>query len=269
MLIRKFFWIQANIILFFFSFAFAKEIKAPYLTAASAVIVRLGDGTILYEKNSLLRLPPASTTKVMTVLIALEAFDMGKEVLIRSRAAEVEPTKAGLSEGTRYAMRDLIKACLMTSANDAAVSIAEEIAGSEENFAELMNKKARELGMKDTLFVNATGLPDNKDPYTTAYDLTILMREAVKDSLFVKIANLKATTIKGSNGREICLYNHNKMLWRKKGVIGKTGYTLNAKHCFVGIDTSQDSQVAFAILASRKPWDDISRLLEHSRHLQK
>lgn len=250
-------------------FIFAKELNSPSLTASSAVIVRSGDGTILYGKSPLLKLSPASTAKVMTVLIALEDLNLNKQILISSNAAGVEPTKVWLREGATYTMRDLIKAALINSANDASIAIAEAISGSEEKFVSIMNQKARELGMKDTLFVNASGLPDKKKSYTTTYDLTILMREAVRDSLFVKIANLKEVAIKGSNGKKIYLRNHNKMLWRKPGVIGKTGYTLKAKHCFVGLDTSPNNPVAFAILASKSPWKDVEKILEFSRYLEK
>ncbi len=262
------------IILYCLAFIFspvtiALEKKAPHITARSAAIVRTSDGVMLYGKSPFLKLPPASTAKVMTVLIALKDFNPAKEVFISSNAANIEPTRAGLREGDRFAMRDLIKAALISSANDAAVAIAEEIAGSEEEFVILMNKKAKELGMRDTVFANATGLPDKKDFYTTAYDLTVLMREAAEDSLFVKIANIKEAVITQGNGRKIYLRNHNKMLWRKPGVIGKTGYTETARHCFVGLDTSQDTPVAFAILCSRKPWDDTKNILIYSRYFGK
>lgn len=248
---------------------FAKELAAPSLTARSAVIVRNDDGALLYGKSPLSKLPPASTAKVMTVLIALEALDLNKQVLISPKAVAIEPTKAGLAQGATYAMRDLIKAALINSANDAAAAIAEGIAGSEERFVCLMNKKAAELGMKDTVFVNATGLPDKKKCTTTTYDLTILMREAAKNSLFLKIANLKDATIIGSDSKKIYLRNHNKMLWRRPGIIGKTGYTLRARHCFVGMDTSVDNPVAFAILSSRSLWGDVEKIVEFSRYLEK
>lgn len=247
----------------------AEEIKSPYLTARSAVIVRASDGAILYGKSPLTRLPPASTTKIMTALIVLEGFDLDKEVTISAKAANIEPTRAGLREGVAYTIRDLIKASLISSANDAAVAIAEGLAGSEEEFVALMNKKAKALGMKNTLFVNATGLPDTIKPYSTTYDLTILMREACSLPLFIKIMNMKEAVIKGSDGKTIDLRNHNKMLWRKAGVIGKTGYTFNARHCFVGMDTSPDNPVAFAILSSKKPWDDIKTILILSQALKK
>lgn len=247
----------------------AEEIKSPYLTARSAVIVRASDGVVVYGKSPLLKLHPASITKIMTAVITLEGFELDKEVVISAKAANIEPTRAGLSKGARYSIRDLLKASLLSSANDAAVAIAEGIAGSEEEFAAIMNKKARALGMKDTLFVNATGLPDTIKPYSTAYDLTTLMREACRLPLFIKIMNLKEAVIKGSDGKTIELRNHNKMLWRKPGVIGKTGYTFSARHCFVGMDLSTDNPLAFAILSSKKPWDDIRKLLIFSQSLKK
>jgi D-alanyl-D-alanine carboxypeptidase (penicillin-binding protein 5/6) len=255
--------------IFYTPFILAKEIRVPYLTARSAVIVRASDGAILYGKSPLLRLSPASTTKVMTALIVLEGFDLDKEVVISAKAVNVEPTKAGLSKGVKYTIRDLLKACLLSSANDAAVAIAEGIAGSEEEFAALMNKKAGDLGMKDTRFVNASGLPDTQKPYSTTYDLTILMRAACQYPLFIKMMNMKEAVIKGNDGKTIDLRNHNKMLWRKPGVIGKTGYTFRARHCFVGMDFSQDNPVAFAILGAKKPWEDIGKLLSYGQSLKK
>lgn len=254
-------------IFLFPSLSLANQIKPPYLTAASAIIVRTGDGAILYGKNHSLKLLPASTTKVMTALIVLGGFSLDKGVIISAKAVNVEPTKAGLSKGASYAIRDLLKACLLSSANDAAVAIAEGIAGSEREFAVLMNKKARELGLKDTLFVNATGLPDTQKPYSTAYDLALLMQAAAKNPIFVKIMNLKEAVITGSDGKTIELRNHNKMLWRKPGVIGKTGYTFKARHCYVGLDFSAAPAVVFAILYSRKPWEDIKRLLNFKASL--
>lgn len=255
--------------LFFSAFLFAEGMPLPSLTARSAVIVRNIDGAILYGKAPLSRLPPASTAKVMTVLIALETLDMGKEVRISSKAANTEPTKLWLAEGEIYAGRDLIKAALINSANDAAVAIAEAVSGTEEKFARVMNKKAAELNMKDTFFTNATGLPDEREPYTTVYDLTILMREAGKNSLFVKIANLKEAAIEGTNGRKFYLKNHNKMLWRGCSVIGKTGYTRKARHCFAGLDTSSDNPVAFAMLGSRSLWRDVENMIKISKNLKK
>ncbi|MCM8762976.1 MAG: D-alanyl-D-alanine carboxypeptidase, partial [Candidatus Omnitrophica bacterium] len=148
---------------------------------------------------------------------------------------------------------------------------AESIAGSEENFARLRNRKANALGMRYTHFVNASGLPDKKRrQYSTAYDLALLMRYALRNKIFDRIISTKSAVISGSDGKRIYLTNHNKLLkTQPKFIVGKTGYTLEAKHCFLGADYGVRKNIVFSILYSRNPWQDIKRLAVYGLRLEK
>jgi D-alanyl-D-alanine carboxypeptidase len=140
--------------------------------------------------------------------------------------------------------------------------LAEGISGSEREFSNLMNQKAKSLGMNNTLFINASGLPErNKKQYTTAYDLTILMRRAAKDSRIDQMMGVTTAYIYGSDGSAIFIKSHNKMLWKlPKFVKGKTGWTFASRHTFVGTDYADNKKITFAMLSSKEPWIDIERL---------
>lgn len=232
------------------------------VSARSAVIVDAKNGKILYEKNPGMKLPPASTTKVMTVLVVLDKASPREEVTITAEDAAVETSKAGLTVGAKYNVGDLILASLIASSNDAAVALARHVAGNEEAFAALMNEKAKKLGMHDTCFVNATGLPDKKKKqYSTAGDLTKLLRQATRDKRIDRAMEHMTAVIRGSDGVDIVLKNHNKMLWKApKFVKGKTGWTFAARHTFVGTNFGRDKKITFAMLGSTQPWVDIQRL---------
>ena len=260
--------IQALLLLFFLtaqccsSYGFAHSGRVPALSAVSAVVVDSQNGGILYSKNANLRLPPASTTKVMTALIALEKLPFQRQIPVSTHASNIAPSKAGLAAGVSYKAIDLVIASLVSSSNDAAVALAEAISGNEKEFAVLMNNKARSLGMKDTKFINPTGLTERgRTQYSTAMDLTKLMRVAAKNKLIDQIMGFTTVTIRGSDGKEIFIRSHNKMLWRTPRFIkGKTGWTFASRHTFVGTNYSPDKKITFAMLHSRKPWADIEHL---------
>ncbi len=241
---------------------FAQDPRAPILSAKSAIVVNPDNGRILYSKNPHMRLPPASTAKVMTAVLALENLPLNKKIIISSRATRVAPSKVNLTEKARYKVSDLLVAMLVASSNDAAVSLAEAVAGSEGAFVDLMNAKAKSLGMNDTYFVNATGLTEKRHrQYSTVTDLTRLMRHAVKDKSIDRILGIQTATIRGSDGKPIFIKSHNKMLWRApRFVKGKTGWTFASRHTFVGTDYAADKQIVFALLSSKEPWLDIKRL---------
>ena len=242
-----------------------------FVTAKSCVVVDMQDGMILYGKLPNLKLPPASTTKVMTVLLARERLPMGRKIMVSRSAANVPNSKAGLMVGAQYSAEDLVTASLVSSSNDAAVALAEAIAGSEGEFVKLMNLKARELGMNNTFFVNATGLTDrSRKQYATAYDLAKLMRVAVKDRRIDEILGISETTITGSDGKVIALRAHNKMLWKTPQFVkGKTGWTTASRHTFVGTNYAPNKSIAFAILSSQNPWADIERLANFGLALER
>lgn len=237
------------------------SVQKPVVTAKSAVILN-GNGGILYSKNPHLRLPPASTTKVMTALVVMDRLKMDKMVTISKRAWGVAPSKAGLVPGAQYSVKDLLTAILVASSNDAAVALAEATAGSEWEFVTLMNQKAKKLGMNNTRFVNASGLTDKKrTQYSTAYDLALLMRQAVKNKWIDQTMAVTKTSITGSDGTVLPLRAHNKMLWKTPGYVkGKTGWTYASRHTFVGTNYEPKKKILFAMLHSQEPWVDIKKL---------
>ncbi len=233
------------------------------VSATCAMVAEIENGRILFAKNAGERFPPASTAKVMTAIIAIENFPPDKEFSVSRRASRTEPVIAGLKVGVRYNLRDLLTALIVKSANDAAVVIAEGIAGDEKKFTLLMNAKAAEIGMRDTYFATASGLPAGRpdSQYTTVEDLVRMMRYALRHGVILDMLSKKEAEIYGSDGRRIRLKSHNKTFSRPAGVSwGKTGYTREAKRTFVGVDPSFSPHVILALLQSADLWDDISEL---------
>lgn len=230
------------------------------LSAVSAIIIDAKTGEVLYEKNADERLLPASTTKVMTAVVAMERTSFLSVITATNSVTRVEPTVAKLKPGVKYYAKDLMKALLIKSANDAAVAIAEGVSGNERNFVELMNAKAAELGMENTHFANASGLPPNKgeSQYTTARDLAKLMRYASKYRFFVRTMAKSKDTICGSDGVKVLLETHNKSLTMADNVSwGKTGYTKKAGRTYVGMDPSYPPKIIFSFLKSEDLENDI------------
>ncbi len=240
----------------------ARRYKAPVITAQACFAFDYTNHRVLYERNAHKKLYPASTTKLLTALVVLDKLSLDDQVRVSSHATDVQPTKAGLERGVSYPVRDLLKVLLASSANDAAVALSEAVAGSEPAFAVLMNRKARALGAKDSHFENPTGLPDRRQ-VTTPYDLSLITRAALSNSVIASVMRQKSVSIRGSNGRTIVQPNHNKLLWRISDpcVLGKTGYTISAGHCYAGIAYYDDRQISVVILKSRKPWRDICLIL--------
>jgi D-alanyl-D-alanine carboxypeptidase len=232
------------------------------VTAQAVYAVDQASGRILCAKNAGMKLHPASTVKLLTALVALERLAVTDSVPVSAKAARVEPTRAGLTEGASHSVGELLAVLLAASANDAAVALAEAVAGTEGAFATLMNRKARELGMTDSHFVNATGLPARAQR-ASARDLATLTRAAFRHPFIASVMGEKRVTITGSDGRTISRTNHNKLLWRldHPRVLGKTGYTQAAKHCYAGVAYYDDRRVSVVILKSQRPWADIYSLL--------
>ncbi|MFC1666429.1 D-alanyl-D-alanine carboxypeptidase family protein [Candidatus Omnitrophota bacterium] len=244
-----------------FSFAFAKQ-DVP-LTADAAILMDPWTKRILYSKNPHIKLPLASTAKIMTALVVLKKSYLKRKVVVSRFASSMEPSKVHIKEGEVYLTEDLLKALLLNSGNDASVALAEGVAGSEENFVKMMNRMARAIGAKNTNFRNSNGLPA-EGQYSTAYDLALMVREAMKYKDFVDTINIKDAEIEELNAkRRIKLKNHNKALW-KDGVyliLGKTGYTKKARHCFAGyIQYNRWRKVIVVTLKGRKMWSDLESL---------
>lgn len=186
----------------------------------------------LYEKEAYLRIPMASTTKIMTCILALENSDLNKMVTISKKASSVNGSTLGLITDMKISMNDLLYGLMLRSGNDCAISIAEDISGSIENFSSLMNKKAKELGLSNTNFVTPHGL-DNPNHFTTAYDLAILTDYALKNEKFREIVSTKTYIITFNNSPK-SISNTNELLGNLDGVYGvKTGFTFEAGRCLV------------------------------------
>ncbi|MBD3296415.1 MAG: hypothetical protein GF392_03520 [Candidatus Omnitrophica bacterium] len=227
----------------------------------AALIADAGSGKVLFAKNPEARFPPASTTKVMTAIVALENLSPDAEIVPRPSVVQVEPTIAGLKAGVSYELKDLLSAILIKSANDAAVVIAQAVAGSEKDFAAMMNEKAERIGMENTYFATASGLPTGRkdSQYTTVSDLARMMRYALRYDIILREMSKKSENIYGSDERRIYLKTHNKTLIRDgdEAPWGKTGYTREARRTFVGVDPSERPRIVFSLLRSNDLWEDI------------
>ncbi len=251
--------------LLFAAGAFASPPAAPpKVTAAAAVLVDSTTGTVLYEKGCHSRRPPASTTKMMTAILAIEHGSLDTVVTASKHASETPYGNLHLKPGEKLTMRDLLYALLMRSANDAAVCIAEHVAGSEAKFAAMMNARAGEIGARDTRFVNPHGLHD-PGHYSTAYDLALIARAATKIPEFNEIVCTRRKRITRSISKLDCtLRSTARLLWRYDGADGiKTGYVKEAGHCFVGSATRNGMRLISVVLKSDNSMDDTAALLDH------
>mgnify|MGYP001195363997 CR=1 FL=1 len=217
--------------------------EAPQIMGDAAILMEAGTGTVLYEKNSYERHYPASITKIMTALLALENCSMDEMITFSHNSVyDIDPGCSiigDIDEGDQLSMEKTMYGMMLNSGNEAAYGIAEHVAGDLPSFAEMMNQRARELGCLDTHFVNANGL-HNDDHYTTAYDMALISREALKNEEFRKIVRTVRYTIEPDAYCEEPRYmkNHHKMLpggaYEYPGCIGgKTGYTLRANQTLV------------------------------------
>ncbi len=228
-----------------FTVAYADEIQSR-----AAVVMDAATGRVLYAKNPELRLLPASTTKLMTALVVIEKAKLTDVVTVSRRAASAPPTRAGLKAGDKVTIETLLYAALMKSANDAAVALAEGVAGSVEEFVSLMNMKALAIGANNTHYINANGLP-GEGQYITAYDLAKIMRQAIKYPVLKEILGTRITEIATEAGKTMFIKNTNKLLWSDEDVLGgKTGYTNKARHCFVCAGEKGDETLIVALLGS-------------------
>lgn len=228
-------------------------------------------GKIIYQREPDLRLPPASTTKVVTAILTLESGrNLHESLKVSKEATRVPATKLYLRPGQSVTIEELLYGLMLASANDAGMVLAEGIGGSVERFAELMTKKAHQIGAVNTHFTNPHGLTA-PDHYSTARDLAILFRYAMKNPTFREIVQTKFSSVNTTAVvrkkvvlRRISVRNHNRLLWNFDGALGgKTGYTHAAQKCFVGAVQRNGTTLIVAILGARDQWGDTKRLLEY------
>ncbi len=223
---------------------------AGVIKSRAALTVDASTGEILYSKNSNWRLPPASTTKLMTAIVAIENEDLSKMVTISKKASRTAPTKAGFKKGDQITIEGLLYAALLGSANDAAVALAEAVSGSEQQFVSLMNEKARSIGAEDTKFINSSGLPA-KGQFTTALDLAKILNYALGIPKLREIIGTPEAKITTEKGKVFHIKSTDKLLWWDDKIIGgKTGYTNQAGHCFVCAAQGDGKTILVAILGS-------------------
>lgn len=219
------------------------NLKTPLVEAGAAVVIDAISGRVLYEKNAYSKRAMASTTKIMTAIVAIENGNLDDSVTVSKRAAEIWGSTIGLKKGQKYTLRELLFGLMLPSGNDAAIAIAEHIGGSVEAFVGMMNDKALELDAKDTQFKSPHGL-DMDGHYSTAYDMAIITRYALNNPVFSSIAGTKRASIPGIN-----LYNTNEMLDAYPGADGvKTGYTGKAGRCLVTSATRDNWRIISVVL---------------------
>ncbi len=249
------------------------ESEAPFeLEAASVLLMDAGTGTVILEKNADEKRPVASVTKLMTILLVLEALDEGKitleqEVTVSKAAAGMGGSQALLDAGGIYPLSELLKSLIIASANDSAVALAELLMGSEENFAAAMNRRAQELGLNDTHYVNASGLPA-EGQYTTARDVAELSREVLKHPTYFEYSGIWMDEIVHKGGRVTQLVNTNRLIRFYEGADGvKTGSTNEAKYCVSATAKRGDERFLAVVLGSptgAKRFDLAGKLLNYA-----
>ena len=244
------------------------------LNARAAVLMDADSGRILYGKNETMVFPMASTTKIMTLIVALEHNEPDQIVMASAGASAMPEVRLGVHEGERYRMEDLYYAMMLESFNDAAMMIAEGTVGSVENFAELMNKKAISLGCTQTYFITPNGLDaaDEKGVHSsTAEDMAKIMRYAIDNEDFLKITQTADYSFTDCDRkRSFEVHNKNVLLTMMDGVLsGKTGYTADAGYCYVCAVKKDDRTFIAALLGSGWPphkgykWSDVQTLLDY------
>ena len=248
------------------------------LYARSAVLMDADSGRILYEKNGHQAMANASTTKILTCIIALEKCELDSEVTVSALAASQPKVHLGMREGQRFYLKDLLYGLMLESYNDCAVAIAEHIAGTTAYFAAMMNDKAKEIGCEDSYFITPNGL-DAKDEdgfhHTTAADLSLIMRYCIKGSKmagqFLTITQEGQYQFHDMDGKNsYTCYNHNAFLQMMDGALsGKTGFTGNAGYCYIGALQRDDRTFIVALLACGWPnnktykWADAKKLMQY------
>ena len=244
----------------------ATPINEPQINARAAIIYDRSTKQIIWGKNEMEKRAMASTTKIMTAIVVLENANLDDVVTISKKAAGTGGSRLKIRAEDKITVRDLLYGLMLRSGNDAAVALAEHVGESVEGFAGLMNKKAEQIGLKNTHFVTPHGL-DDENHYTTAYELAILTDYALENSTFKKIVNTKSTQIR-INENPMNIYNTNELLGVLPGVDGiKTGFTNNAGRCLVTSCTRDENQIITVVLGcdtKKQRTSDSTKLIEYA-----
>lgn len=241
----------------------AFNVSALTTSAKAAVVINGHTGEIIYAQNSDARLPMASTTKIMTALLLAECNTPEKEIVTTKEMVTVEGSSMGLLVGDRVTYNDLLYGMLLASGNDAANTAAVCVGGSVNNFVRMMNERARKMGLVNTSFETPSGL-DGENHYTTAYELALMAREALKNKDFERAASSKTARLRyGNPPYDRTLTNHNKLLGDYEGVIGvKTGFTKKSGRCLVSAAERDGKYVIAVTLNDPNDWADHKNMLD-------
>ncbi|HEO8418799.1 D-alanyl-D-alanine carboxypeptidase family protein [Niallia sp. FSL W8-0635] len=238
----------------------------------SAILIDRDTGTIMYEKNSEEKLPPASMTKIMTMLLIMEAIDQGKlkldeKIRTSEHAASMGGSQIFLEPGEEMTTEEMLKGIAIGSGNDAAVAVAERLAGSEDEFVNLMNKKAKELGLESTKFQNVTGLPV-EDHYSSAKDMALMAKELLKYEDITKFTGTYEDYLREDTDKKFWLVNTNRLVKFYPGVDGlKTGFTAEAKYCLTATAMKNGMRViavVFGAPTSKERNAQVTKMLDYA-----
>lgn len=243
--------------------AFA-AVTVPQVEAEAAVLMVANTKEVLFEKKAQDIMYPASTTKIMTLLTALEKGDPNSIVTVSASAASCDGSGLGLHSGDKLTLHEAMYGMMLVSGNDAAEAIAENVAGSIPAFVGMMNAKAEQLGTVKTHFSNPHGLPDPINHFTTAYDLALMTAYGMQQPEFAKIVSLRDYDVHFLNGNNLHVSNTNKLLKTYPGANGvKTGYTDAAGDCLVGAAKRDGVELIVVMLNDDYRWDDAAKLLDY------
>ncbi|MBN9653145.1 D-alanyl-D-alanine carboxypeptidase [Halobacillus sp. GSS1] len=253
------------------TFAEERESTEVINSAKSAILMEKNSGVTLYDKDSNKKLPPASMTKVMTLLLIMEELDKGgikldEKVRISEHAASMGGSQIFLEAGEEMTVEDLLKGIAVASGNDASVAMAERIAGSEKEFVAQMNEKAKDLGLKNTQFQNPTGLPA-EGHFSTAHDMAVMARELLLHDEVTKYTRIYEDYLRKGQDNEFWLVNTNKLIKNYPGMDGlKTGYTSEAKYCLTASAKRNDMHMIAVVMGAENPKmrnSDVTSLLDY------
>ena len=245
-------------------FAFSLSTKAISTSAKASILINADTGEVIYSQNQNEKLPMASTTKIMTALLLCEEGNMEKEITVTPEMVRVEGTSMGLLGGDKVTYKALLYGMLLASGNDAANVTAYALGGTIDGFVNMMNQRAKELGLNNTHFETPSGL-DGDEHYTTAEDLANLARVCMDNPLFKEAASTKAITLEyGNPPYRRTLTNHNKLLKIFEGAVGvKTGFTKKAGRCLVSCAEREGKRVIAVTLKDPNDWEDHINLLNY------
>ncbi|CUH94822.1 putative secreted protein [Propionispora sp. 2/2-37] len=236
----------------------------PAVSAEAAILMIAGDHTVLFDKQANAIMYPASTTKITTLITALEKGDLNSVVTVSPQAAQCEGSSLELRAGDKLTLKEALYGMMLVSGNDAAEAVAQSVGGSIPAFVAMMNDKAAEIGATRTHYTNPHGLPDPINHYTTAYDLALITSYAMKNPIFADIVSRRVYDVHFINRETVYVTTTNKFLSRYPGANGvKTGFTNDAGDCLVAAAKRGNVELIAVLLNDDYRWDDAVKLLDY------